>query len=228
MYVVFQRAFWLGPEDRPDNKSPAGFTQWLHPSYAKPPARTEWNQEAVDLATLPNSCAHPTLLFYIYGDQGSLIANKWNELRTQEERTSWLAEYFKPYLTKLSHYDATSKDCIPSYCLATSWTIDELAGNGSYSNFPVGLKEADKDIEIMRAGVPERNLWLAGEHTAPFVALGTVTGAYWSGEMVAQRIAEKYGKWTGTSDTLKWDGMAETGDSINIRGFADDGAKTEE
>lgn len=184
---------------------------------------------AVDLATLPESCAHPTLLFYIYGEQGALLANKWNELGTPERRTAWLAEYFKPYLEKLAHYDASSEDCIPCYCLATSWTTDELAGHGSYSNFPVGLKEGDKDIEIMRKGVPERNLWFAGEHTAPFVALGTVTGAYWSGEKVAQRIAEKYGKPTGSSDMSKGDEIAaETGDgeAINVRGFADDGATT--
>lgn len=228
MYVTFPRAFWLGPDDQPDSKSPAGFTQWLHPSYSKPPARKEWNQEAVDLATLPGSCAHPTLLFYIYGDQGSLIANKWNELSTEEERTSWLAEYFRPYLEKLAHYDAKSKDCMPSYCLATSWTTDELAGNGSYSNFPIGLTEGDKDIEVMREGVPERNLWFAGEHTAPFVALGTVTGAFWSGEMVAQRIAEKYGRFIGNSEFLEEDEIStgtDTGKGINVRGFADDEAK---
>lgn len=63
----------------------------------------------------------------------------------------------------------------------------------------------------MRRGVPERGLWFAGEHTSPFVALGkiyrasgsseiptnalflgTVTGAYWSGEGVAKRIARAY------------------------------------
>jgi hypothetical protein len=229
VYVTFPRAFWLGAKDQPDDKPPAGFTQWLHPSYAKLPARKEWNQEAVDLATLPDSYAHPTLLFYIYGDQGSMIANKWNDLGTQEKRTPWLAEYFKPYLEKLAHYNADSAACVPSYCLATSWTTDNLAGNGSYSNFPVGLKEGDKDIEVMREGVPEKNLWFAGEHTAPFVALGTVTGAYWSGEMVAQRIAEKYGKSIGSSDILKGDKIVRgTGDgkAINFRGFADDGAET--
>jgi hypothetical protein len=44
----------------------------------------------------------------------------------------------------------------------------------------------------MREGLPSRGLWFAGEHTAPFVALGTVTGAYWSGESVGQRIAKAY------------------------------------
>lgn len=32
-----------------------------------------------------------------------------------------------------------------------------------------------------------------GEATAPFVALGTVTGAYWSGEAVGRKILDMYG-----------------------------------
>lgn len=39
--------------------------------------------------------------------------------------------------------------------------------------------QLDKDIEALRKGCPERGVWFAGEHTAPFVALGTTTGAYW-------------------------------------------------
>jgi len=54
------------------------------------------------------------------------------------------------------------------------------------------LVEGDKDIEVMRQGVPDEGVWLAGEHTAPFVALGTVTGAYWSGEHVARRVVQGY------------------------------------
>ena len=44
----------------------------------------------------------------------------------------------------------------------------------------------------MREGMPGVGLWFAGEHTAPFVALGTSTGAYWSGEKVAERIMAKH------------------------------------
>lgn len=58
--------------------------------------------------------------------------------------------------------------------------------------------ELDKDIEALRAGMPDRGVWLAGEHTAPFVALGTVTGAWWSGEAVARRIAAAYGLGPGS------------------------------
>lgn len=46
----------------------------------------------------------------------------------------------------------------------------------------------EDDIRALRAGVPGKGLWLAGEHTAPFVALGTLTGAYWSGEAAAMRV----------------------------------------
>lgn len=69
-----------------------------------------------------------------------------------------------------------------------------MAGNGSYSNFCTGLERGDVDIEVLREGLPDRGVWVAGEHTSPFVALGTVTGAWWSGEAVGQRIAKVYGK----------------------------------
>lgn len=51
----------------------------------------------------------------------------------------------------------------------------------------------DKDIQVLRQGCPERGIWFAGEHTAPFVALGTTTGAYWSGEAVGRRVLAAYG-----------------------------------
>jgi len=57
----------------------------------------------------------------------------------------------------------------------------------------VGVKDAKGDVEAMRRGVPDRRLWFAGEHTSPFEELGTVAGAYLSGEGVALRILEGYG-----------------------------------
>ena len=38
-----------------------------------------------------------------------------------------------------------------------------------------------------------RGIWFAGEATAPFAALGTVTSAYWSGEAVGRKIVDMYG-----------------------------------
>lgn len=83
----------------------------------------------------------------------------------------------------------------------------------------------------MREGLSERGVWFAGEHVAPFVALGTVTGAYWSGEGVAGRLAQAY----GLSSNINGDGSGKEGDEalagienggesakdVNFRGFGD-------
>ena len=81
---------------------------------------------------------------------------------------------------------------MPIAILPTCWAKDELAGYGSYSNFQVGLERGDKDIERLREGMPERRIWFAGEHAAPFIATGTVTGAYWSGQRTAERVMEAF------------------------------------
>jgi len=54
------------------------------------------------------------------------------------------------------------------------------------------VEDASGDVEVMRYGVPERRLWFAGEHCAPFEECGTVAGAYLSGEAVAGRMLEQY------------------------------------
>lgn len=56
-----------------------------------------------------------------------------------------------------------------------------------------GESRLDDDIRALRKGMRERGIWVAGDHTAPFVALGTLTGAYWSGELVGMRILKEYG-----------------------------------
>jgi hypothetical protein len=113
-------------------------------------------------------------------------------MNSEAEKTTFLADFFRPYYSRLPNYSAELPECKPLGCLATEWLNDEFAGHGSYSNFQVGLQNGDRDIEVMRAGLPDQGLWFAGEHTAPFVALGTSTGAYWSGEMVGKRIVEAY------------------------------------
>ena len=141
---------------------------------------------------MPPSVAHPTLLYYIYGEQSRALTDAVAGLQSKE-KDAYLFGWFKPYYSRLPNYDEASPDCQPSACFATNFLKDEFAGNGSYTNFQVGLENGDKDIRVMREGLPRQGLWLAGEHTAPFVALGTATGAYWSGELVGRRIAESYG-----------------------------------
>lgn len=184
----------MGDASSPDEKPFTGFTQWLSASYAPETNPKRWNQEIVDLATLPDSCAHPTLLFYIFGEQSVTLAKELASLPSTEAKRQHVIEFFTPYFSLLPHYEKDSPDCRPVSWWASDWVLDPLAGNGSYSNFQTGLVEGDKDIEIMREGLPDRGLWFGGEHTAPFVALGTVTGAYWSGEGIAKRIADAYEK----------------------------------
>ncbi|CAK4030581.1 flavin containing amine oxidase like [Lecanosticta acicola] len=177
------------------SKSP-GFIHWLQPTYARTTNPRQWMQELVNFSALtPASCAHPTLLFYIHGPQseaiGSLLLQPDEE--DSDSSDSKLKQFFEPYYSLLPNYSRANPACTPRAVLATGWAVDTFAGYGSYANFQVGLQRGDEDVAVMREGLPERGVWLAGEHTAPFVALGTSTGAYWSGEAVGRRIVEAYG-----------------------------------
>ncbi|KAK4158532.1 hypothetical protein C8A00DRAFT_10699 [Chaetomidium leptoderma] len=206
VYISFHTAFWLTPS--PDEgRIVQGFGQWLAPKYAPDSNPNRWVTEVVELGSL-GAAAHPTLLFYTYGDQSQYLTSKLRALASQKEKHAFLLAYLEPYYARLPSYDGASADCQPTACFATDWSGDELAGNGSYCNFQRGLVEGDKDIVAMRNGVPGEGIWLAGEHTAPFVALGTVTGAYWSGEHVGRRIAQ--GCWKGR-------------ESLNLEGGGVDG-----
>ncbi|UPL01567.1 hypothetical protein LCI18_012501 [Fusarium solani-melongenae] len=191
VYITFPKAFWLAREG--DDRKAQGFVQWLSPNYVTESNPKRWNQEVVELASLTPETSHPTLLFYTYGEQSQYLTGQLAELSDPRKKDEFLLNFFKPYYSRLPHFSETDPDCKPTGFMATDWLHDELAGFGSYSNFQVGLEEGDTDIRTMREGLPDHGLWLAGEHTAPFVGLGTATGAYWSGESVGRRIAEAYG-----------------------------------
>ncbi|KAK4556842.1 hypothetical protein LTR86_005822 [Recurvomyces mirabilis] len=169
-----------------------GFIHWLSPSYASDTNPEGWDPQAMNLSALPSAAAHPTLLFYIYGPCSEHVASLVSKAESDAHRDAKLIAFFQPYFSRLPNYSSTNLACKPKAILATAWANDKFAGYGSYSNFQVGLERGDEDIEAMRHGMPERGVWFAGEHTAPFVALGTSTGAYWSGEAVAVRIVEAY------------------------------------
>jgi hypothetical protein len=196
VYITFPEAFWTKPIA--DGRTVQGFCQWLGPKYASDTNPKQWTHEVVELASLTPATSQPTLLFYIYGEESRLVTSSVQSLGPKEKH-EFLCTFFRPYFSRLPHFDDEDPRCQPTGSFTTDWLHDELAGNGSYSNFQVGLTEGDADIRAMREGVPNEGIWLAGEHTAPFVALGTVTGAYWSGESVGRRIAETYGKSKGVS-----------------------------
>ena len=97
--------------------------------------------------------------------------------------------FFEPYYSRLPGYTPAYT---PLRFLATEWCNDDFAGNGSYTNFQVGMTDAASDVEVIRYGMPDHHIYFAGEHTAPFDGLGTVAGAYTSGEKVAMRIRETH------------------------------------
>ncbi|KUI61133.1 putative polyamine oxidase 4 [Cytospora mali] len=194
VYISFPRAFWLDPDPAVAGRKVQGFAQWLSPGFARDTNPDRWTIEVVELASLAPEASQPTLLFYIYGSQSHHIVSNVRSLPAGAQRDKFIYDFFSPYYSKLPNFDAADPDCTPMCSYATTWLADDLAGNGSYSNFQVGLKEGDKDITTMREGWPSKGVWLAGEHTAPFVALGTATGAYWSGESVGRRVAEIYGR----------------------------------
>lgn len=191
VYISFPEAFWLKPGA--DGRIVQGFCQWIAPNYALDSNPQRWTHEIVELASLTAATSHPTLLFYMYGDESHLITSSVRGM-ARKEKHDFLCAFFRPYYSRLPHFEADNPNCQPTSSFSTDWLSDDLAGNGSYSNFQVGLQDGDKDIRLMREGVPAEGVWLAGEHTAPFVALGTATGAYWGGESVGRRIAEAYGK----------------------------------
>ncbi|PLB40803.1 flavin monoamine oxidase family protein [Aspergillus candidus] len=200
VYVTFPTAFWhtSNTSVTTNSNNPttnATFVQFLDPNYTARPESITWNQECVSLAALPPHCAHPTLLFYTYGPCAThIVSNLANLPPTSPEYHTILDTFLHPFYSRLPNYTASSPSCKPLAFIATQWQNDPYAGNGSYCNFQIGLQQGDRDIEVLRAGLgADRGVWFAGEHTAPFVAVGTTTGAYWSGERAAGQVCEVYG-----------------------------------
>jgi hypothetical protein len=204
VYITFPEAFWVDPPaETPDaSLSPVerataldtfpSYTNWLAPNYAPDTNPKRWAQEIWNLASFTPPNVHPTILFYLYGDLSAYITTLVHK-KTDQEHYKLLDEFFRPYYSLLPHFSAEDPVCKPKAFLSTEWQKDELSGYGSYCNIQIGAKDADGDINAMRHGVPERRLWFAGEHTSPFEELGTVAGAYLSGEGIALRILDTYG-----------------------------------
>ncbi|KAK0642098.1 hypothetical protein B0T16DRAFT_224970 [Cercophora newfieldiana] len=203
VYITFPSAFWDGPNpslsspDKPSTAFPA-FAHFLKPLEYVPEPQQHWSIEMLPLSSpaVFGPHAKPTLLIYTHDPLAKDVTSLIRDLDPDSrEYYNALNTVFKPYYSLLPHFVEAVPECTPSGFLATDWHGDDLAGNGSYTNFQAsdsadwgeGIR-LDEDVRAMRAGVPERGIWLAGEHTAPFVGLGTTTGAYWSGEGAAVRV----------------------------------------
>lgn len=139
------------------------------------------------LAHLPGECAQPTLLFYVFGPISAHFTETFLPATTELGRSQYI-DFFQPYFSKLPGYDEKAAECTPAALVTTEWSREKWAGYGSYSNFQVGLTTGDEDIIALREGIPEQKIWFGGEHTAPILGLGSVSGAYWSGEDAAKKL----------------------------------------
>ncbi|PKS11160.1 hypothetical protein jhhlp_002921 [Lomentospora prolificans] len=190
VYITFPTAFWRSNADADSKTSPC-YVSWLKPNYALETNGEGWPQEIWDLSSFDAPNNRPTILFYLYGDCSRHVVDRIHG-KTKEQKYTFLNDFFKPYYSKLPGFQEGNENCVPKAILASEWYKDELCGNASYCNFPVGVEEADKDVLAFRAGCPERRLWFCGEHAAPFEECGTVAGAYLSGEGTAKKIIEAW------------------------------------
>jgi hypothetical protein len=223
VYITFPKAFWeplalSEPETAQKSTKCASafqsFANFLHPTYSLEKNPKSWTVELNSLSSpqIFGSYAQPTLLFGIYGACATHITSLITPLSSDSsEYFQVIDDFFRPYYVLLPNYSPSDPNCRPRAALVTNWQNDELAGYGSYMNFKTTEKpkegeanfRLDDDIRALRQGMPERGIWSAGEHTAPFVALGTSTGAYWSGESVGIRILRAYGRISGSSESGK-------------------------
>ena len=178
------------------------FTRFLRASYV-PEEQSSWTLEMVALSspTIFGDDARPVLMFCLWGASAAHMTSAIASLNpSSDEYYKVMDILFRPFYSRLPNYKEGHPECVPTEVLATNWQNDEFAGRGSSTNFKTHLsgEQSNEDPAIddhfltLRHGLPERGIWFAGEHTAPFVALGTSTGAYWSGESAATRIIEAY------------------------------------
>jgi hypothetical protein len=199
VYICFPKAYWLTSKNAP------GFFTFLTPKYASKTNPNQWHMCCFSLAHFSAPYDQPTLLFYVFGPSSAHLTSGAFASPQTEEGLKQYTEFFEPYFSRLDGYDADSPDCKPSGIVATNWSNDEYAGFGSYSNFQVGLEDGERDIEVFQEGLPERGIWFAGEHTAPVLGLGSVSGAYWSGEDAAAKVVESFG---GAAQQTETEGMS--------------------
>lgn len=190
IFIRFPQAFW-------DDVGRAGGqgtfpieSLFLRPKYAPESNSRRWRQEIISFSGLPEPHAQPVIMFFTYGEWGRHISGLVRGYDQQSpEFYDILDSHFRPYYSRLPNFSEQTPDCKPTSFLASDWQNDEFAGFGSFTNFPVGQKDAAEDLRVLREGIGiERGVWFAGEHVAPCKGVGTVMGAYQSGEYVANAI----------------------------------------
>jgi hypothetical protein len=172
------------------------FTHFHQAVYCKLPSGIPANAIVISLAHLPDECAHPTLLFYLHGPCGAKVVDSVEGLEPHSTTyNQTIDDFARPYYSPLPNFSEGDSSTQPTAWFCSTWQQDRFAGNGSYSNVQVGMRDAYGDVEALQSGCcfgEKRGIWFVGEHTAPPAIMATTTGAYVSGELGARRICEKW------------------------------------
>ncbi|RPA84597.1 FAD/NAD(P)-binding domain-containing protein [Ascobolus immersus RN42] len=182
IYIKFTTPWW-------DANSKWDHIVFQSPTYASSTNPDFFPMTAFSMSSLPEPVARPTLLFYLYGDLSRRITSLDLDMTPGSKAFNEIYDFLTPYFSKLPGYDPSV--VTPVAITRSNWYNDHFTGYGSYTNFLVGNERGADDVVELRKGMPDRNIFMAGEHVAPFVGLGTVTGAYWSGEIAAGRVLEE-------------------------------------
>ncbi|KAI9677132.1 MAG: hypothetical protein M1822_008241 [Bathelium mastoideum] len=202
VFIKFPRAFWSAkvsetndyhehtPKNARDSKFPVE-SLFLRPEYGTDTNPAKWRQEIISFSDLPDPFSQPVIMFFVYGQWGRHITGLVRGMaQDSEEYYRILDDSFRPYYSKLPNYDHVSPECRPLQYMSTDWQADSFAGFGSFANLPIGSGDCSQHFAALREGMGvDRGIWFAGEHVSPPGGLGTVTGAYWSGEIVAKKVA---------------------------------------
>lgn len=205
VFLKFPKAFWNDPVPRADSdhglsseddgrSSNPLESLFLRPEYAAETNPAKWRQESISFSGLTEPFSQPVIMFFIYGQWGRHVTGLVRGMsQDSKEYHRILDENFRPYYSKLPSYNPASSECEPLDFMSTDWQDDRFAGFGLFTNLPIGSGDGVRHFEALREGMgKDRGIWFAGEHTSPTGGLGTVHGAYWSGEEVAKRVAREY------------------------------------
>lgn len=205
VFIKFPEAFWNNQASKTNGyyrrlvgnvRSPAFPIEslFLRPEYADDTNPAKWREEIISFSGLPEPFSQPVIMFFVYGQWGRHITGLVRGMEQDaDEYYRILNDNFRPFYSKLPGYDPTSPQCKPLEFMSTDWQGDKFAGFGSFANLPTGSGDCLQHFEALREGMGEDcGIWFAGEHTSLPGGLGTVTGAYWSGEEVAKRVARRW------------------------------------
>jgi len=200
VFLHFPKAWWQHDQDGLGGQGKfATTTLFGSPEYASDTNPGKWIQEVFLYSNVAPEVAHPTMLFYIYGENSRLLTEALQGLALgSQEYHETVVSFFKPYYSRLPSYDDQDPVCRPIKVLSTDWEHDDFAGYGSYTHLATPLKDGLATIQTIRQAMgDDRGIWFAGEHAAPPNALSTIVGAYQSGEAAAKSVVALQKKQAG-------------------------------